>query len=1084
MNRKDRVRWIWVVAVLAVAMAALIWKLYDLTITNGSYYRDISDTKRVKEIELTAPRGNIYDRNGVLLAGTRSSYAVQAYKDEINALDATERNDVLQKLVRYIEVDGVDYVEDFPLEIYPFTYQSDSDYFTESESPTDYVIRMLLENNLVGEWVKLYYRAVEADDYQVSIASRALTAMSLKGAPLPIDVDASNGFALKFRAGAAYDELLQSGAVQPETSASDYLAQVIHDDKSLMQRILTHPAARVITYELLASKNLTGKVINPKAMYAADLNWVGNKASLNRRFPNITLTTNAKDDFVEIVMERSLETFLTSVSVDDNNNFVIPAERLINQLDSLGVKSNLSYEIDESGDTVTIVFETPEQTMDTPIARLISLGKQYDLLKPLITDDALKSIAENANFKEGVYPRISTATWEYGYVKDKADFVARYQPKTEDPGDALTAMEDYYGLDTKSNIIEAQGVISLIKRISEQGNYAYAPINICYEISQQTVARIEENIPTSKGVAVSVEPIRTYPYGTVAAHILGYIGKISSDAEIQKYVVENGYNPNQMIGKTGVEESFEDTLRGISGKQTVLIDSFGNRTDTISEIAPKPGNNLYLSIDINAQVTSEKALAKSLTALQKGEPYVSDWGTTNFQPYPFATSGATVSLDPNTGELLAMASYPSYDPNLFVTGISNSDWEDLIPEDEEDPMAPRPLINIATQTAVQPGSTFKMLTSMAAIQKGIDPKTRIVDRGVMHIGDEDFACWLWNRNHGTHGAVNMSEAIQHSCNYYFYVLGLGFDPEGPNDPGGVVTVDDIEHMAHLFGLDQPTGIEINVPREVSGTIPSTSGKLAVSRTILRKYLEQNLLNYKEPDFFKNSNDVKADIDQILTWLEEGRAKTRQSVINDLTDMHYIAETPLEGQYTGLADIIKYTYLNQVDWTQSDSLNMVIGQGQNAYTPIEIANYVATIVNNGGKHKVTVVKEIRSHDDKTVVYRQEPSVEQLQVEAIKHLDAIKEGMRLSAQSDVAGRLYSALPFKVASKTGTAQRGGTNPLTGKDFDEFSWYIAYAPFEDPKIVTVTLQMQAGAGNNSVPMTAEIMAEYLGAEKPGADE
>lgn len=1061
-------------------MAALVWKLYDLTITKGSYYRDISDTKRVKEIELTAPRGNIYDRNGELLAGTRSSYTVQAFKDDVHSLPTQERNETLQKLVRYIEIDGVDYIENFPLTLYPFTYANEDSYFTNDESPMAYVVRMIIENDLIREWVQKYYRASRTPEYQVSIAARELTAMSLKGSALPIRIDEANQFQLSFVPGASYEKLLLEGKVKPETAAVDYLVQVIRDDTSLIQRILSHPAARVLTYEMLVEKGLSGSIANPEAVYTADLNWLTNKASLHRRFPTITKDTLAKDDFIEIVLQESLEEFLKSATVDKDNNFVIPAEKLINQLDSKGIASNLAYQIDESGKSVTIVFEKTEQTFDTPIARLISLGKQHDLLRDLIADDSLKALAEQANFKLGVYPRISVNTWEYGYVKDKSDFVKKYKPESDDGLSALEAMKSYFSIENMDDPIESHAVISLIMRISEQGNYAYAPVNICYEISEKTVARIEENIPTSKGIAVSVEPIRYYPHGTTAAHILGYIGKIASDAEIQKYIVENNYRPDQMIGKTGVEESFEDTLRGISGKRTVLIDSFGNRTDTISEVAPRAGNNLYLSIDLKLQQTSELALEKSLKSLQRGVPYESPWGNTNFAQYQYATVGATVSMDPKTGALLAMASYPSYDPNLFVTGISTSDWEDLIPEDEEDPLAPRPLINIATQTAVQPGSTFKMLTSMAALEKGIDPKKRIVDSGVMHIGDEDFGCWLWNSRKLTHGAVNMREAIQHSCNYYFYVLGLGFDPENKSDPGGVVTVDDIENMAKVFGLNEPTGIEINIPREVSGTIPSTAGKLSVSRGILRRYLEANLEQYKEPDFFKNADDIKADIDQILTWLEEGRSKTRQSVINALTEMHYVAEKPLEGRFTGLADIIKYTYLNQVDWTQSDSLNMVIGQGQNAYTPIQIANYVATIADNGNHHRVSVVKEIRSHDDKTVVYRQEPESKLLQISALDKIVEVQEGMRMSATSDVAGRLYRSLPFTVASKTGTAQRGGTNPETGRDYDEFSWYVAYAPYDNPQIVTATLQMQSGGGNNSVPLTRDILATYLGAEIP----
>ena len=174
------------------------------------------------------------------------------------------------------------------------------------------------------------------------------------------------------------------------------------------------------------------------------------------------------------------------------------------------------------------------------------------------------------------------------------------------------------------------------------------------------------------------------------------------------------YSPNDIIGKTGVEEKFETELRGKNGVRRVEVDVLGNTTNILDEEKAIPGNNIYLTMDLKLQKVAEEALKYTLEEIQVGGTFESKWGDYKFgtskskrRPYINATSGAVVVTDVKTGELLALANYPAYDPNLFSTGISSTDWASLFPENEEDLLAPRPLYNIAIQTAIQPGSTFK-----------------------------------------------------------------------------------------------------------------------------------------------------------------------------------------------------------------------------------------------------------------------------------------------------------------------------------------------------------------------------------------
>lgn len=351
---------------------------------------------------------------------------------------------------------------------------------------------------------------------------------------------------------------------------------------------------------------------------------------------------------------------------------------------------------------------------------------------------------------------------------------------------------DYYinrfGL---SNIPDRSMQIKMIQ-IKYEGNlYAYSLFNsatIARDISQNSVAEIEENKTELYGINVVTVPKRYYPNGTVAAHILGYVSKINSTEYAAKK--EEGYTLTSMIGKSGIEESYEKYLKGKDGEKKVITDSKGNvSSETISEETAS-GNNVTLTIDYRLQVVAENALKDTIFKLKDG--------TITGKPVEDANAGAVVVLDVQTGEVLAMASYPTYNINSFVGGISNKEWKELI----QDPATP--MVNRAISGRYSPGSTYKMLVGIAGVKSGgITTDETYYDPGVYPYGHHP-KCWLYSFNGSTHGPINLAGAIKGSCNCYFYEVGRR------------IGIDEIVKTTKSFGLGEKTGIELG--QEESGII--------------------------------------------------------------------------------------------------------------------------------------------------------------------------------------------------------------------------------------------------------------------------
>ncbi|NLW53043.1 MAG: hypothetical protein GXY87_06765 [Tissierellia bacterium] len=1066
--KKNRLTFIGLI--LLLAFAALALRLFDITLVNGEYYREQADNSRTKQINKKAARGNIYDANGQLLAGNVPVYNLNVYMDRFNMVSQEEKNDVLLDLVHILEEDGVSYLEDFFVDIYEYKYQYDGEYFTNKQTPREKMVDIIVDNNLVEDILNSREEVGSEKKLVYYPVNRIIDYLESKGKSVPIEVDLTDGIKLNFINNDRYKQLVASEDIRQSDSAYSFLLRYIKDDKSLFYNLLQHPLSRKVVYDIARSKDIdTGLVITDIA-YVSDLRFLENKANLHRYSSKVSLTSNAKDDFLNLVKDNTLDKLISSVTIDSQNKVIVPAEILINKINSLGIESEVSYEIDQENEVIKLKYIEDNDKEESPIDYLIKVAKENNLIDSFILDPNVVSMSEQSLFDSGIYPRIYSSDWTYVYQREKADLLTRNRvDEGTSAQDLIDVYLDRYKLQGFDKY-ESFGIISVYNKINSKGYRAYEPVTLAYNISERTLVEIEEKMPKNLGFEVVIQPSRYYPNRTTLAHTLGYLGRISEDYEIQEYIEYRKYDGDDVVGKTGLEESFEDTLRGTNGKTVVYTDVMGNTTDTLLEVPPVPGNNLYTTINLDLQKEVESILKDAIYAKSTDTKYDSFYGKFNMRHVADIQTAAAIVTDVKTGAILASASYPSYDPNMFVNGISNTDWNSLQGVGFESVYAARPLFDMVLQGAMLPGSTFKTVVSLAALENGLDPEQKITCYGFIDIGNTRFNCLIYTNTGGTHGPINLYEALEVSCNYYYYALGLGRNPKQEGQLDVLVSLADIERTVDKLKLNKATGVEINVPHESSGYSPSLYGKQNLVKSTLRQFLTNNLSKYIKEDVKVSDDILKSRQNEIISWVDKGTDMSRNEVISELERLEFEALKPLDGEYTGLADIVKYSYLNQAIWTESDSLNMVIGQGQNSYTPIQVNQLVSTIAKEGKLVKPTYVKEIKNYDNTKSIYTNEPVEETIGIDS-EHFKHVKEGMRRAALNS---RAYNRLPFRVGTKTGTSSSDSINPITGKNFESNVWDMSFSPFENPEVAVTVVLVQGSVSSDASQVAADIHYAY----------
>ena len=339
---------------------------------------------------------------------------------------------------------------------------------------------------------------------------------------------------------------------------------------------------------------------------------------------------------------------------------------------------------------------------------------------------------------------------------------------------------------SNENVDEALKIMILRYEIEKDGYSNTKSVELASNISNASLAKINEMSTSFPGISTTSEPTIYYPYGTLASHILGYVGPISED-ELKGN--EEIYDQNDVTGKTGIEQVFEKYLRGTDGVKQIDMSVDGIVTDEYVAEEAIAGSNVVLTIDSNLQQVTEQALEANIKKINSG----------GFGRAYTTNAGSCVVMNVKTGEILAMASYPNYDPADFVGGISTEKWNQYNTD------SAKPLMNKAVQNSYEPGSIFKMVTAIAGLESGVITRTeKINDVGMYRKYGEEWPCWYYTDYHRGHGYLNVSQAIERSCNYFFYETG---------DRMGIET---LAKYARYFGLGQKTGVEL--PSEASGAM--------------------------------------------------------------------------------------------------------------------------------------------------------------------------------------------------------------------------------------------------------------------------
>lgn len=611
----------------------------------------------------------------------------------------------------------------------------------------------------------------------------------------------------------------------------------------------------------------------------------------------------------------------------------------------------------------------------------------------------------------------------------------------------------------------------------------YETVYIANNVKKETAFEIQHISTELDGISFEVAPLRYYPYKEVGSAFIGYMGKISSNIEEYERM---GYDVNkELIGKDRLEKVLENnrelniSLRGEPGVKYVKVDKFGKVIAETSWRDSIPGDTVITTIDMKLQQAAEKAFDQMMQDIRDGK-------YSKTERYPNANRGGLVVLDANSGEILALVSRPGFDPNLFAEagGIKDPDiYNKLFLPDVKDPFEtlPKPMFNYATQGTAPPGSIFKMFSGIAALEEGkVKPTDKITDLGVYKVVP-GFAgkCWIYDDYGRTHGRINIAEALQGSCNYFFYEMGrrLGYTKIG--------------EWAAKFGLGRDpetnarpsTGIEIY---ERTGTVGSPKEyKLSYINSKMRNLVEKLAgANYGGYTLTEGTEDYKTITEMFMNGFEQydeekykSLGVTDKSKIEDAIESDYKSTLSSIGIINEKAQKLIIREIKNFDNESSrpgDPLITAIGQGATNLTPLQMAQSIATIVNGGTRYKAHLIKQVLNPDG-TVKKDFEPEIITKLNLKKENVDVIKEGMKkVTEEGGTASSVFRNYPIETGGKTGTAQFSKNQQEMGRA--AYGWFAGFAPYDNPEIVVVGVVYDGGHGNYVARAVKEVYDQYFG--------
>ena len=633
---------------------------------------------------------------------------------------------------------------------------------------------------------------------------------------------------------------------------------------------------------------------------------------------------------------------------------------------------------------------------------------------------------------------------------------------------------------------EAVKIMSVRQEILLNNYQSYKPITIAYDVSMDVVAKLETM--ALPGVQTSQSTRRVYPYGETAAHIIGYCQKMT--AENQDEYKKKGYAYDDYIGVSGVEKTMEEYLTACTSEHHGKIELKTNANQSVIEVVsvtpPTDGSSVMLTVDFPLQSVTENALRhiienihqKQLDRIDPDGDGVYDGEYAEYEDLKLAKSGAIVVLNVHNGDVLAMASYPSFDPNWFIQGLDSEQLEYLYGESAKDTTPSR---NKAVSMKLAPGSIFKMCTGMAGLMENvIGLEETIDDESPYYVRDPETGEQImqnpvkcWTKNPAKHKDQDISLALINSCNYYFC--------EVANRLG----IERLDRWAKNFGFADSTGIELT--GEETGTIggqkalydntkphnqQATSMPALVYRTLCK-----NLKNYQDIRGVESDDETIGRCAERLMRLQNGSLTGKGGEVRKILSEELGIPEGISRSRGWVGEIT--SLLNELQWKATLTIRVGIGQSILLVTPIAAARYAAAIANDGTVYNTHIIKQVTNSEGE-VVLDVEPDVF-YQIDAPKeYWDAIHKGMAGVVSPEDGGTASSAFSkefadkgylAKISGKTGSAQVGNVTV----DIQNTSWFVSFAPNDDPDIAICVCIPNGLSGSSSAGAVEEILTYYF---------
>ena len=668
----------------------------------------------------------------------------------------------------------------------------------------------------------------------------------------------------------------------------------------------------------------------------------------------------------------------------------------------------------------------------------------------------------------------------------------------------------------------------VVKDAIKIGSYSgYSNITIASNINRDTAFVIYQQLNDLPGINVSLKPVRYYPYGTLASAVVGYVSSISSSQQ-EVYELKGYDTSTDLIGVSGIESAFEEQLKGTKGGTTVKVNSQGRTTEELFKLESYPGNNVHLTIDKDVQYAAQEALkdnilklqSEGLTSATRGAVVAIEVNTGRviaMANYP--------DFDPNDFAIpseLSTEKYNEYfNPDLEAFGTQHiqssgatGTLDQLFPDENEDgvredkyDLYPRAMFNYATQAFVPPGSTFKPLTAVAALTEGAITEDFTVNDVGLWSNEYTGNQVLENFQKIGNGITDVRKALQVSSNYFFYETAIRLYEKNGAD---IDALNSIARYAWKFGLgvegnkNASTGIQIYenfgqtynfvswrkrlasnakysivpaleegvyygysfVPFDISD-VSTDSDELKELKTSLKNNIKETLLKVGTDEQITSQDEYAKSILSTIKKIMEVSDKYKENVAKYEADNN--KEVDIDAQAKIVANAIAYfTVTNQTSEITSP-INLVqdaIGQSMNAFTPLQMANYVATLANGGTRYKVSIVDKVTSPTGE-VIQEFIPEVVESNPIDPEILQIVKEGMRrvnTSPSNGTAYELFGNFPIEVVGKTGTADFGTSEQYEFQGRKAYANYISFAPMDNPQIAIFSTIYDGNRGGNSV--------------------